>query len=438
VTIIHNAAPTPAITNVENVNLNLNATGAAAVNASAMSGVTTLTVTRGDVTVGASLIAGNKTVALTGVDAADIGTIVAGAATTTVNVTQATTTGVTINADVASGNVTVAGAGTINAAGAGVGDTVQVTASAAGAVTTEAVENAKAVTVNTGAATVSLLNGGGGELFDGVIEITANSATTVGVANATGGLTLSATADNAQITASNIDSTGATITVGTGVATAGNSDIDLFLDGVAGGTGDVVTVEGAGPIDLDVNTAQLIETVNLSGTTAAVDYNMITSVPTVINLTGSQAVTVSNAGQSFNGITLTDSLTSGAATVAMNAAATGAVVATLVNADNFIMEADMGFDAGRELTVATGKTVTVAFDQTGFDVVGSAASATLNVATADDTAANGTAILIEFDDIVMSSNFTTVNIDGTVGAVDADSIILATTAALNLSGTKKL
>ena len=439
VTITHNAAVTPVITNVENVNLNLNATGAANVTASSLAGVNTLTITRGDVTVGSAIISGDKTIVVTGLDAADVGTVVAGAATTTVSVTQATTTGVTVNADTASGNVTLLGAGTVNAAGAGTGDTVTVRAALTGAVTTEATENAKAVVINTGAATVVSDDAGGGEVLDGTISITANSATSVTVDNASGGLTLSATADNAQIRADNIDASGASITVGTGVATAGNSDIDLDLDG-SGLATDAVTVAGAGPIDLDVNGTggQLIETVNLSGTTAAVDYNMVTSIPTTINMTGAQSVTVSNTGDALNNLIATDSLTAGTTTYAVNTAATGAVTATNAAFDNFILEADAAFDAtgSGAITVTSGSTFTIAADQTGLDIVGSAAGATINLVTADDTAANGTAILLELDDVIMNTNITTVNVEATVGAFDADSITLATTGALNLSGTQ--
>ena len=438
-TITHTAGMTPVINNVETVNLNLNATGAANVVGSSLSGVDTLTITRGDVTVGGATLAGNKTVVITAVDAADVGTIVAGVGTTTVAVTQAVTTGMTINADAASGNVTVAGTATVDAAGAGLGDTVQVTASAAAAVTTEATANAGAVTIRTAAATVSLLNGGGGELLDGVLDITANGATTVGIANATGGLTLSATADNAQVTVGNIDASGANITVGTGVLVnpliASNSDIDVLLDGTGTAT-DVVTVAGAGNIDLDVNTGQLIATANLSGTTAAVDYNMITSVPTTVNLTGSQSVTFSQTADGLNALDLNNNLTAGTATVAITAVAGGAVVATNVDADNIILEVEAGLDAGSLITVASGATFTVAADQTGFDVAGSAASSTINVITADDTQANGTTILLELDDVILSTNITTVNIDATVGAFDADSVTLAAAGNLSITGTK--
>ena len=313
VTITHNAAVTPNITNIETVVLNLNSTGAAQVTASSMTGVNTLTVTRGDVTVGDATIAGNKTVDVTAVDASDVGTVVAGVGTTTVAVTQNGVAGITVNADNASGNVTVIGAATVNASGAGTGDTVSVEAfddaTDGGTAALALVANALAVNVNTGAATVNVLQSNGGDTndFTGAINVTANSATTVLIENATGGLTLSATADDAQIRVDNIDASGATITVGTGVATAGNSDIDLDLDGTGVAT-DVVTVAGAGAIDLDVNGtgANLIETVNLSGTTAAVDYNMVSSVPTTINLTGSQSVTVSQAATSLNAVVLTD------------------------------------------------------------------------------------------------------------------------------------
>jgi hypothetical protein len=308
-TLTITVAATPIINNVETVTITQQSTSARTLTASSMTGVDTLTVIKGDVSVGGTTVAGNKTIDINAMDAADVGTVVLGAGVTSVAIDQTLTSGATINADTASGNVTIIGAATVNAAGAGTGDTVQVEAfdNSDATAATVAAQNAKAVTVNTAAATVNILQSNGGDTLDftGVNTITANGATTVLIENATGGLTLSATADNAQIRVDNIDASGASITVGTGVASAGNADIDLDLDGTTATT-DAVTVAGAGTIDLDTTGtgAHEIETLNLSGTSAAVTYQMVSSAPNVMNVTGSQNVTVSNtvnsAGLDFN------------------------------------------------------------------------------------------------------------------------------------------
>jgi hypothetical protein len=441
-----NAAITPDVTNVETINLTMNSTGATTITASSIAGAKVLNVTKGDVTVGDSVIAGNKAVDINAMDAADVLAVNLLGTVTTVNLDQTTTAGTTLDAGAASGNVTIIGAGTFTANSLGTGDTFSVeafdtsdAASAAGATTA----NAVAMNVTTTAATVNLITSAGGDTneFTGNQTVTANSATTVLVDNATGGLTLSATADNAQIRVDHIDSTGASITVGTGINnTAGtsNSDIDLDLDGTTATT-DVATIAGAGAIDLDVDGTgtDLIETLNLSGTTAAVTYQMVSSLPTSIDIRGSQDVTFEQTADGGDGLSLTDS-SSGTTIYNVTGTGTGTSAFDKIGVDHFNLTSDAGFDSSSEATMATGASVRIAKDQTGLDFVGKTAKATLNLATADDTAADGTTILIEVDDMVASSNITTVNLDATIGAFDADSVVLATTGILNISGTKNV
>ena len=102
----------------------------------------------------------------------------------------------TINADTATGNFAIVGASTVNAAGTSTGDTVTITAmttaEAGGTAAGEAAANANPVTVTAGAETIVIANGGGGEVFDGTITINGTAAKTVTVANASGGVTITA------------------------------------------------------------------------------------------------------------------------------------------------------------------------------------------------------------------------------------------------------
>ena len=81
------------ITNVENVNMTIQSVGAMEVSAQNMTGVSNLTVTRGDLSVGGTSIAGGKTVDIYQVDAADVAKVTIGAGTTVAEVAMATRAG---------------------------------------------------------------------------------------------------------------------------------------------------------------------------------------------------------------------------------------------------------------------------------------------------------------------------------------------------------
>jgi hypothetical protein len=432
-------AATPVVANVETVNITIESTTARTITASSMTGVDTLTINKGDVLVGGTTVVGDKTVDINAMDAADVKTVNIGAGVTAVAIDQTITSGATINADTASGNVTILGGGIINAAGAGVGDTVQVTAmSAGGTAATRLVQNAKDITVNTNAATLTLVNGGGSEVFAGALNLTANGATSVTVPNATGGITLSATADNAQVRVDNIDVSGGTLTLGTGIATAGNSDIDLDLDGTTATT-DAVTIAAAGTIDLDTTGtgAHEIETVNLSGTTAAVTYQMVSSAPNIMNVSGSQNVTVSNTTVNSAGLDFNDNSTA-TTTYSISGAAGADRDISDIGADIILVTGDLATAVGGDtLVVGNGATVHLGADQTDLEIHADVAASTLNLATADDTAASGATIAITTAATNFATNLTTVNLDATVGTYTATATALAGTGStMNVTGNK--
>jgi len=413
------------ISNVETVNVTVASTaaGTTTVDAANFSGVDVLNITRADVTVGSSTIAGNKSIVVANMDANDVAKVVAGAGTTTMNVTQATTTGATVDADNASGAVQVLGSGVIDAANAtsvvagGIGTALQ----DANAITINA---AKATTVNVGSATA-------GTAFDntaitGAITINAAAATQVNAA-ASGGITVDAKGGTTGVILTAIDDSGASVTtsyVGTSTA-AGVVNVD------GSGTADVATVSAAGNVTLTTNASDQIETVNLSGNGAAATY-AVTGAATTYNLTGSQNVTLAGDEASFDGKTISDNTTG---TTTLNITTLNDSDLSKAGVDNILVSSNV---ASKTLTVASDATVTLGTDvTTAIAVAGKTASATVNIATADDTAASGATIDIQTGTLTLSSNIATANIDASVGKLTmATATTLASTAALNVSGTK--
>ncbi|WP_192877888.1 calcium-binding protein [Limnohabitans sp. Rim28] len=435
------AAATPQVVNVEIVNAQVNSLSSVTLTASGMTGVQNLTVTRGDVVVGGSTLAGNKAVVVDGLNAGAVAAVTAGTGTTTVTVTQAGVAGATVNANTASGNTTVTGAATVNASGAGAGDTVTVEAqtdSQATTATNAVVQNAKAVSVTTNAATVSIADNT--NKFTGAITVNAPAASSVTVANAVGGATVTAsttsTADS-TIAVTNIDNTGATIVTGTGAreVTTPVKQITINLDGTTATT-DAVSISGNGwiAVDQDVNANELVDNITLSGVDAAVTFDMTGTELATYTLTGSQNVTLRGDGAIFTGKAITNSTTGATTTLTLDTLGADAdLSAATVNS---IVVGATG--TSRTLTLATGASVVLAADQTtAFAVAGKASGATINLSTADDTAASGATIDLTTATLTASSNVSVLNIDATVGKLTLGTALTAgATTTVNVSGTK--
>jgi hypothetical protein len=428
---------TPDISGVENVNLTINATAAKAITASSMSGVNTLTLTRGDVIVGDATITGNKTHDVNALDAADIGTVTITGVATTVAVNQANTSGVVINADTATGNFAIVGASTVNAAGTSTGDSVTVTAmtlaEAGGTAAGETAANANPVTVNAGAETIIIANGGGGEVFDGAVTVTGAAAKNVTIASGVGGVTITALGENGTIgtdgiLVTGVDASGATVTT----SYAGTALLPgmIDLDGSALTT-DTATVSASGFTTLRTNANNQVETLNLSGNGAAATYTL-TGAATTYNVTGSQNVTIAGNESQFDGKTLTDSSTG---TSTINITTLNDSDLSGIGADSILVSSNI---ASKTLTLADGASVALGTDlTTAFAVAGKTAGATVNLSTADDTAASGATIDIQTGTLTASTNVSTLNIDATVGKLTmGTATTAAVTTAVNISGTK--
>ena len=439
------ATAIPDAVNVENVNVTTSVIngGANTVNASNLSGVEVLTVTGADLVVGGASIAGEKDVTVTGLDATKVAKVVAGDGAEDVVVTQATKAGVTVDADNASGDVTVTGAATVTASGAGTGDTVTVQAftdAIAGTAAKAVVENAKAVTVSTAAQTVAVSDNVNS--FTGVIDVTADSARSVTIDNAAGGATVSALRDSdatadTTINVNNIDDTGATITAGTGSKSGSSTyDVVVNLDGTTA-TSDQATVTAAGYVTLDASAGggQLVDNLNLSGNGAAAIYTDATgdagAATTVFTLSGDQDVTLSTTTAALTLTTVTDATTD--ATTVAKLTTVGASDLSKVATDQIQIAAAGSGD----VVLADGANVVVAKDQTTLELSGKTTGQTLNLSTGDDTAASGATIDIAFSTALdVSDNFTTVNIDATTGKFSATATTAATTAAVVVTGSK--
>lgn len=295
-------AVNPDVINVENIDVTLSSLGALAVNASKITGASTLTVTRGDVTISGATLSGDKTVKVDNADSAGVAKIVAGAKTTSLDVNSAATdkAGLVVDASVVTGNVTVDGAATINA------DLSTTSVSVDAVTNTDATETAKATVINAAKAATVTTHAN----LTGSVTINAAAATTVTVNDAQGGATITAgttsTADT-TITVVDVDASGATIVTGTGSSVAAEKQITINLDGTAL-TNDAASISANGVIalDLDATTANTVDNVTLSGATAAVIYNVAANAETITSITkaGTNSVTVAGNESLFSGVTI--------------------------------------------------------------------------------------------------------------------------------------
>jgi hypothetical protein len=468
------ADATPSVSGVETINVNFASTAARVLNLGAaaganlaatnnVSGVTNLTVTRDDVVVGGSTILGEKTVNVQYLNADKVAKVTAGAATKNLTVSQVDKAGVTIDGNVATGDVSVAGAATINvaAAASATGGTVTVTALASGgnasgvtaSASTALAENAKPVTVNAAVAKgITLANGANGETFTGAIAVTAPEALFVTVPAGSGGVTVNA-AKGASIVDANgvalnvqtgidvrgISSKGADITTGAyaaktnGVASAGQ----ITIGGTAA-TSDKATVSAAGSISLTVNAVAQVDKVTLKGNGAAVTYtvgaNAATGAATTsYTLAGDQNVTLSIDAAKVDTATVVDSTDGKTTTLKLTSTGTATYDLSAVSVDNLLVSSSA---TSSVFTVASGATVQLGADQTtSVEVAGVAAGSTLNLQTADDTAASGATIDIVTAEL-KATNATKLNIDATVGKLTATKLTAAATTDVVITGNK--
>ena len=431
------ASSTPVVTNIETINVTVNSLAAVTLTASSMAGVDNLNVTMGDVTVGGSVIAGTSIVTVAALDAADVAKVTTGTGVTAVSITQATTGGLVVDADTATGNVAVVGAATVTAMGAGTGDSVTVQA------LNNAVQDAKPVDITTSAATVATtvntLN------FTGTINIDAVNATTVDVASGLGGMTIVAagnqgTSGTNGIDVHGVDASGATITTTYVGSTTGSAEGQIQITGTSAVT-DVATISANGATSID-NDTTAVDILNLSGNTTDATYYIVDIAAATYAGSGSHSVNLSGNVSKFSGTTVSgvNTLTFSAGTAAdidLDSVDATSVVVGYNNLGNF------GGGAGElSFTVKSGTSMLVNVNQTDF-VADFGATETANdlTITAGDVngalnSAVGTLGLIDFD--VNGALSGTITLDATSANVTANSANLGAKHNLVITGDENV
>jgi Ca2+-binding RTX toxin-like protein len=437
-TITHSTDPGAfTSTNIENIVMNLNGIGALVVDATNTSGVSNLTVTRGDVVVGGTTLAGNKAVRVNNVDTAEVAKITSGVGTTSVDInadgTIAATgkSGVVVDANTATTTVAVDFNATINAANAVTSVAID------GAAYTAAAELAKASVINAAKAATVTTHAN----LTGSVEINAAAASTITVSNAGGGATVTGSTTSAAdstISLVNVDVSGATITAGTGSATASAKQMNVILDGTALAT-DAATVNAAGVIALDVDatSADAVDILTLGTTGGAVTYNIATPAGgtdnTIGTINATSDVTVAGASAALTGTTIAN-----ASKVDLTSGSTG----TILDADSWtgVTTIDVGYDVGAAVSYFDGQTYEFTLDQTGLDMdlYATGSAQTVTIVAGDDNGANtavGTitlgALTVDDTDDVASG---TITIEASIANLTATSMDFGAKQNLVITG----
>ena len=428
-TITEVATLTPDVTNVETIDVTISNLATITLDAANILGANQLTVSRGDVVIGGTTLTGNKAVRVDNADSAALSKIVAGAGTTTVDINAAAAdkAGLTIDANVATGNVTVDGAATILAG-------ASITTVAIDAVSnTTSTETAKASSITADVAATVTTHAA----LTGSIVINAAKAATITVNDAQGGATINgattSTVDS-TITVVDVDDSGASITTGTGSATASAKQININIDGGTGVT-DTATISAAGVIALDVDGtgAEAVEILSLSGNGAGVTYNLATPATAIVSVTktGSESVTIAGNESVFAAKTVT----------AVNVLDLNAGTAGTIDASKWttVGKVDLGFDnANNAITVSEAATYEVTINQTGLNFDFTTAAKNITVVAGDvngpGSAAIGTLSVGAFDAAAGATDVGTVSIEASEANFTATGTTLGVKQILTVTG----
>jgi len=421
-TLTLSGSATPNVVNVESIDISIASTNGTnpQITASSMAGVQTLTVTGVNVSVGGASIAGDKDVDVTAIDATKVAKVVAGAGAKDVTLVQTTKAGLVVDANTATGNISVTGPATIDAA----------TTTGSVTVIGLAADNKKAVVVN--AANALTVDVGNTTAVEGAVTVNAAKATVAKV-TAAGGATIVAAGDKGTagtngVVVTAIDDSGATVTTSYVGSATSNAEGQIVLTAGAGTT-DVATVSAAGETKLTLTD---LETLNLSGNGRAATYVILNAAATTYAASGTYDVNLKGADSMFAGKTVT-----GAASVELSSGTAGAQDLSKVTAGSI----KLGFDnQGNAITVKTGSTVELIKDQTTeLEILSSTDKGTLTIKVGDD---NGTSTATpELTVVTLKSNtadktFSTVNIDASVGKFTAaTSTVLTSSTNVVVTGS---
>jgi len=437
-TIVHATDPGAfTATNIETIDISLNAIAAITLDVANYSGVSSLTVTKGDVSLGGATLTGNKAVTITNYDGVGVASVTVGAGTTTVDIDSAGTdaAGGILNLDTATGAVTFAGASTVNAA-----LSTDVRMDDMGLTT--AAETGKATVINAAAA----LRVDTHADLTGAITVNAAAARDVNINDGQGGVTVTAataaTAD-AVITVNTTDASGVTIVAGTGAddtTTATNIGLDIAIDGSTATT-DTASISAAGHIELDIDGggAENVDILTLSGNGADVIYDLAApATGTFVSATkaGTHSVEIMGDASEFTATTI--------ANIDVIDVIGGGGTAFVASNFSGVGKIDFGVDQNNaKVTVNSGQTVEITVDQAGagtdFDF-SAAGGGDLTIIAGDD---NGTSsavgtILLGTGALnaaaAAATTVGTVTIEASIANVDATGVVLGAKQILKITG----
>jgi hypothetical protein len=437
-TIVHATDPGAfTATNIETIDISLNAIGAITLDVANYSGVSSLTVTKGDVSLGGATLTGNKAVTISNYDGVGVASVTVGAGTTTVDIDSgiADAAGGVLNLDTATGAVTFAGASTVNAA-----LSTDVRMDDMGLTT--AAETGKATVINAAAA----LRVDTHADLTGAITVNAAAARDVNINDGQGGVTVTAataaTAD-AVITVNTTDASGVTIVAGTGAddtTTATNIGLDIAIDGSTATT-DTASISAAGHIELDIDGggAENVDILTLSGNGADVIYDLAApATGTFVSATkaGTNSVEIMGDASEFTATTITD-------IDVIDVIGGGGTAFVASNFSN-VGKIDFGVDQNNtKITVNSGQTVEITLDQAGagtdFDF-SAAGGGDLTIIAGDDngtSTAVGTILLgtgVLNAAAAADTTVGTVTIEASIANVDSTGVVLGAKQVLKITG----
>ncbi len=233
-------------------------------------------------------------------------------------------------------------------------------------------------------------------------DVSTTDVTTIGGALATGtaeaALTITGDADLNTVTLTSVADSATNIVLG-------DNDSTVSLDGTAA-TNDAASVSTSGKSAVSLSAGNPVESITLSGSTAAVDYTITNAAAaaTTYTITGSQDVELTGATSMFTGQTFVQSGT-GSLSLELSAVDTLSVWGAGVIAGGIKLAADQGANADTFTTTA-GTPFSVTVDQTAgathtFDANDASTGSTLTINVNENT---GTIKTEDYEVISLATN----------------------------------
>jgi len=274
---------------------------------------------------------------------------------------------------------------------------------AASTVTATNISNAKTITADmtqSGGSTAVTVTGASNTVAVVAGSHVTSLTATYGATNGSGGKAVTGSALTTTVIVNNTDADGVVIT--TGVAGNTTTALTITVDGTAGTT-DAATISADGLITLSTGGTDEVETLNLSGKTATATYTATAGdVPNTVNFTGAQNVTYSVKVADITAKTFTNALTAGTATLKLITAAATMDATHVATSAVIDMAVDFG---GITTTLATGAHLKFSATQAATVLTAAAAGIATNTAYIDfNHNTVGALATTNLEDIYMSNS----------------------------------